>query len=523
MFNSSTCLRRVIRFRDNGGLNLVRPSRLALHQNPKTICQQRTLKRSIGSTTSGEPLTKSIHGVKEPSLSILPLASVMRSLSVTAVTSFPFLLHPTLRLLSFLANSKMAFFDPERNPLLRQLLRTTIYAQFCAGETPPAVQSTVKGLKSLGFSGVILGYAREVVMDEDEIKAARGEAALSPENGESGATREIREVAAWKDGALKTVDLAEENDFVALKLSGAGRRALNHLLRGLQPSTELNKALEDICDRAKARNVRLLIDAEQQAVQHTIDVWILHFQRQYNRNFAPEGIPRALVYGTYQAYLLSTPSLLAQHMAVAQREGFVLGAKLVRGAYLTSDPQRLFHKTKKDTDEAYDSIAGSLITRKYGSVLEEDRVSLLQGKVENTVGLTPGFPTVDLVLATHNRESVAKMRALRDEQSRRGEPMIEMAYGQLQGMADDISCQLVQESKDRNRTDSVISGECPKVYKYVVWGTVGECTKYLLRRGQENRDAASRTKDTRIAMLKELKRRFLGVLPSAKSDRKSLN
>jgi proline dehydrogenase len=517
MLNSSTCLRRVIRFRDNnGGLNLVRPSRLALHQNPKTICQQRSLKRSIGSTTSSEPLTKSIHGVKAPSLSILPLASVMRSLSVTAVTSFPFLLHPTLRLLSFLANSKMAFCDPERNPLLRQFLRTTIYAQFCAGETPPAVQNTVKGLKNLGFSGVILGYAREVVMDEDEIKAAGGEAALSPEN-------EVHEVAAWKDGTLKTVDIAEENDFVALKLSGAGRKALNHLLRGLQPSTELNKALEDICDRAKARNVRLLIDAEQQAVQHTIDVWILHFQRQYNRDFAPEGIPRALVYGTYQAYLLSTPSLLAQHMAVAQREGFVLGAKLVRGAYLASDPQRLFHKTKKDTDEAYNNIAGSLITQKYGSVLEEDRISLLQSKAENTVGLASGFPTVDLVLATHNRESVAKVRALRDEQSRRGEPMIEMAYGQLQGMADDISCQLVQESKDRNRTDGIISGECPKVYKYVVWGTVGECTKYLLRRGQENRDAASRTKDTRIAMLKELKRRFLGVLPSAKSHRKSFN
>jgi proline dehydrogenase len=287
---------------------------------------------------------------------------------------------------------------------------------------------------------------------------------------------------------------------------------LLHLLRGLPPSPELEKAIVEICNRARARNVRLLIDAEQQAVQHTIDAWVLRFQRQYNGNFAPTDAPRALVYGTYQAYLLSTPSLLAEHMAIAKRERFALGVKLVRGAYLSSDPRYLFHKTKKDTDEAYNSIAESLITRKYGSTLKDDKTFSSKMGTENAANSASSFPTVDLVLATHNRASVAKARVLRDEQVRRGESMIEMAYGQLQGMADDISCQLVQESKDGEVKDSRPAGECPRTYKYLVWGTVGECTKYLLRRGQENRDAASRTKDTRVAMAKELKRRCSGTL-----------
>jgi len=50
----------------------------------------------------------------------------------------------------------------------------------------------------------------------------------------------------------------------------------------------------------------------------------------------------------------------------------------------------------------------------------------------------------------------------------------------------------------------------PKVYKYLVWGSVGECMRYLVRRAEENRDAVQRTVESRKALVRELQRRVFG-------------
>lgn len=438
---------------------------------------------------------------KENPLSILPLSSVIRSLLVTTVSSSPVLLSPCMRLLSFLAGSKSALLDPDRNSLLRYILSKTVYTQFCAGGTPQEVKAYIQNLKSRGYTGVILGYAKEVVMDEDETSVS-GVSITGRIEDAAEEQKNVREILEWKNGTMKTVELADEGDFVALKFTGAGKQALQHLLRKLPPSPQLEKAIIEICDTAKRRNVRLLFDAEQQALQHAIDEWTLEFQRRYNKKEEP----RALIYGTYQAYLLSTPAVLGRHLEAAQREGFILGVKLVRGAYIGSDPRHLICRTKEETDRQYDGIANSLITRRYGEILRAPAEL-------STTGANQGpfpFPRADLILATHNRASVKKARAIRDQQVREGQPLIEMGYGQLQGMADDISCELVEEGKEA-RESHVLDGEVPRVYKYLVWGTVGECMEYLVRRAQENKDAVSRTMDTRNAMSTELKRRVLRV------------
>lgn len=401
------------------------------------------------------------------------------------------LLTPALGVLSFLANSKSALLSPDRNATLQYLLANTVFSQFCAGPTPKEVEQCVLNLRNLGFAGVILGYAPEVVMSEDEINGVK---AVEEED----LAKSQAEINFWKKGTLATIDLAE-GGFVALKFTGAGRQSLNHLLRRLPPTPELEEAIVEVCERAKARNVPLLFDAEQQAVQPGIDDWTIEFQRRYNSNRS-DG--RALVYGTYQAYLRSTPATLSQHLSIAQSEGFVLGAKIVRGAYLRTESRHVIWATKEKTDRTYDGIAESLIKRQYGE--------LLKPGPQNT---TASFPEVNLVLASHNRASVERAQALRNEQYRTGQPRIQMAYGQLYGMADDLSCSLVHAARDGNTAtgDDSDAVEKPRVHKYVAWGTVGECMRYLVRRGQENKDAASRTSDTRRAMAKELRRRLLGI------------
>lgn len=246
------------------------------------------------------------------------------------------------------------------------------------------------------------------------------------------------------------------------------------------PNALIDQATTEICKLAKAKNVRLLFDAEQDAVQQGIYAWTLRYQKKFNGG----GSDKAIVYGTYQAYLRSTPATLAEHLHIAQREGFRLGVKLVRGAYMASDPRHLFWDRKKETDRVYDGILEALITRTYNDVLRPHGES------------TREVPEVNMVLATHNHASVKKAMILREQQTDRGERKIDMVYAQLMGMADEVSCELVMAGKRSIALDgkdqSAIRGT--KVFKYLVWGSVGECTKYLLRRAEENRDAVLRAK-----------------------------
>lgn len=286
------------------------------------------------------------------------------------------------------------------------------------------------------------------------------------------------------------------------RFTGAGQKAVDHLLKAIPPQPVLERAIVEICDLAAKQNVPLLFDAEQQAVQAGIDAWTLDFQRRYNKRTPGQ----AVVYGTYQAYLKATPRILAEHLAAAQRDGFTLGVKLVRGAYLWSDPRHLIWTHKEETDRTYDGIAESLIKNRYGGVLQP----LPDHKDE-------GLPEVNLVLATHNHESVRKAHIHRKQQIQNGQKRIAMVYSQLLGMADELSCELLHEGKEPPTTagkeNSVsASVDAPKVLKYVVWGSVGECMKYLLRRAEENRDAMGRTRESCRALNAELGRRIRASL-----------
>lgn len=84
------------------------------------------------------------------------------------------------------------------------LVKHTIYKQFNAGESKVEVQQSVQKIKDLGFRGVLLGYAREVLVAENQDALYDGKVARA-------------ETQMWLDGTLRTVDMAQEGDFIALK------------------------------------------------------------------------------------------------------------------------------------------------------------------------------------------------------------------------------------------------------------------------------------------------------------------
>lgn len=273
-----------------------------------------------------------------------------------------------------------------------------------------------------------------------------------------------------------------------------GPAAFNLLVADKPPSPDMAKALKDICDAAAAKNVRLLPAAEPQNAQKAVDAWSLDLAREYNSHKRPGP---ALIYNTYQCYLKSAPATIASHIATAEKEGFTLGAKLVRGAYMETEPRQLIHDTKEDTDRCYDGIAEGLMRREYNNVLQ----SAEGGAKDMTM------PRVDIFLATHNLQSVEIAMRVKEEMHQKSDAekadLGEVSYAQLLGMADEVSCALLAAQQ---KPTNISSGE-PRVFKYCTWGTLGQCLNYLLRRAAENRDAMGRTKETARAMRDELLRR----------------
>lgn len=92
----------------------------------------------------------------------------------------------------------------DRNPLLHWLVKNTIYKQFNAGENKAEVQRSIIETKGLGCRGVLLGYAREVLVGGSKANA-------------HDETLARQEVDAWLKGTLQGVEMATEGDFVALK------------------------------------------------------------------------------------------------------------------------------------------------------------------------------------------------------------------------------------------------------------------------------------------------------------------
>ena len=208
------------------------------------------------------------------------------------------------------------------------------------------------------------------------------------------------------------------------------------------------------------------------------------YARKYNKDL---GNP--VIFGTYQAYKKCMPEVISAHLALAQKEGFSLGVKLVRGAYLGSDPRHRLHDTKEDTDDCFNAIAAGVLARQWNATVT--------GEGE--------FPPASIVLATHNADSVRRARAICDA----GAAKSPIAFAQLQGMADEVSCELVEagnQSRAATKSATAAATALP-AFKYLVWGSTGECMKYLLRRAHENKDAVQRTRSGRDAMWAELKRR----------------
>src|ERR1035437_5730504 len=223
---------------------------------------------------------------------------------------------------------------------IKSIIRGTIFKHFCGGENIPGCDRAIKNLYSGGV-GTILDYAVEGEDDELVFDNTR-------------------------DEIMRTIEQASVNKAIPLTvftLTGVSRFSL---LEKLDAGVELTTAEEEEWQRIKARvlaifekahslGITVMIDAEQTWIQNTIDELVLNMMRRFNSK-------KPIVYHTYQLYRNDKLASLKSDHAIAVKEGLILGAKLVRGAYMETERLRAaekgyaspIHNSKKETDADYD-------------------------------------------------------------------------------------------------------------------------------------------------------------------------
>jgi hypothetical protein len=211
-----------------------------------------------------------------------------------------------------------------------------------------------------------------------------------------------------------------ENTTIALKLSSLNVE--NDYEYALQCASIL-------IDKAIKQKTKILIDAEDYIIQDKIsDISNIMLSR-YNKSDIN-------VYKTYQMYRKDALAELKDDM---QKQTYLLGCKLVRGAYYNQDYKYdILYDTIDETHRSYNDGIRHFID----NCKTHDK----------------------LLCATHNEESIY----LSDSLDKNGN----VEYAQLMGMSDKLSKKLSEENK--------------VVYKYLPYGHLNETLPYLVRRLYEN-------------------------------------
>jgi proline dehydrogenase len=200
---------------------------------------------------------------------------------------------------------------------------------------------------------------------------------------------------------------------------------------------------EKVCASAVKNDVAIYVDAEESWIQDTLDSLTEEMMVQHNKK-------KAIVYNTFQHYRWDRFEYLHRQLDAARKGGYILGAKLVRGAYMEKERDRAaqmgykspIHKDKEGVDKDYDGA-----------------VNLCLDNLDH----------VSVCIASQSEES--NMKAIKEIDARkidRKHPHI--LFSQLYGMGDNITFNLAKLGFN--------------ACKYLPYGPVKDVVPYLIRRAR---------------------------------------
>ena len=334
------------------------------------------------------------------------------------------------------------------------LVRYTMFEQFCGGEDLAGCQKTVDDLYH-NQTLTILDYGAEAKTSEADFDFTMRE-------------------------TMRAIDLAVQNKgkipVVTAKFTGMARHDLLERLHANDPlnaeeAAEYERScgrLEAICKYALERKVGVFLDAEESWIQQPIDDLVERLMRQHNRE-------RVTIYNTYQLYLTSRLPYLYASAQRAKEGNYLLGAKLVRGAYM--------EKERKRAEELG-----------YSSPVQVDKAATDADYNAAVRFVVANHTHINSCVATHNEASTRLQAELMDEAGiDKKHPHLN--FCQLYGMSDHLTFNLADAGYNSS--------------KYVVYGKISDVFPYLVRRAQENSSISGDMSRELSFIDQEMKRRKL--------------
>ena len=339
-----------------------------------------------------------------------------------------------------------------RLPFVKPAIRKTIYEQFVGGETTGECLAVVKDLYKYGVHS-IMDYSVEGQESEQEFDHV-------------------------KDEILHLIRIAKENPneipFVVFKPTAFGKIGLYEKVgkEVLLSETERKqwKAIcnrfNQVCKAAFEQNVSIMIDAEESWMQDAADGLADEMMKKYNRD-------SCIVYNTLQMYRHDRLNYLKKIYKRAEKENYLLGFKIVRGAYMEKERARA---------EA----------ENYPSPIQPDKASTDRDYNQALEFIVKNNHRISLFAGTHNEHSCELLTKLMQERHIENN-FHKIWCGQLFGMSDNISFKLGSLGYN--------------VAKYLPYGPIKEVMPYLIRRAQENTSVAGQTGRELSLIEKEIERR----------------
>ena len=351
---------------------------------------------------------------------------------------------------------------------VKGLIRKTIFQQFVGGETLPETSLVAAKLAASNVK-VILDYGVEGKEGEEAFDEAQKEfirvinyAATQPNIPYIS----IKVTGFARFALLETIDSLMRTHFAG-SLVASYNAAVGQLsaVEGEEWKRVVQR-MEAICAAAAQTGVGVLVDAEETWIQDPVDSLTMLMMDNYNAG-------RLVVFNTVQLYRHDRLKFLMQSYEAASERGFLLGVKLVRGAYMEKERRRAaehgylspIQPDKAAADKDYD-----------------DAVRFCIDHLEN----------IGVIIATHNENSNLLATRLLAE---RGFPLSHphIHFSQLYGMSDNITFNLAKAG-------------C-SVSKYLPFGPIKDVIPYLMRRAQENTSVGGQTSRELGLIKKELGRR----------------
>ena len=330
-------------------------------------------------------------------------------------------------------------------------IKHTIFKQFCGGTNINNAKTTIDKLWKSKI-GSILDYSVEGKDKEVDFKRVKNETI----NNIIKASKSSKiPFAVFKPTGLTKFSLLK-------KINSNQNLNSNEMI---EKQKFINR-IEEICKTSYNYKTPVFVDAEESWIQDGIDMIVLSMMKKYNKK-------EVYIYNTLQMYRTDRLNYLNKIISLAKKEKFLLGIKLVRGAYHQQEIDRALKlkydipvfKTKNKSDESFNKSLKICC----------DNINY-----------------ISICAGTHNEYSSQLLIDLMKKNNiEKSDPRI--YFSQLLGMCDHISYNIAEHGFN--------------TAKYVPYGPIKDVIPYLIRRAEENTSISGQMNRDLSNIISEKKRR----------------